>query len=353
MIYVWRELRMKQNLRTDTARKTRKQLEQENTKLQSLSELDGLTGLYNRVTIERRINEHLRRNLPGTMLVLDLDHFKQVNDRYGHIAGDMLLCIIANVLKKMYGGKNLVGRVGGDEFVIFMVSLLDEDSQMRECRRVQERFREVTLNHTTLIKLSITIESSDSRFARHYREMFDCADQKIVAKKRLRNLSNGMSARSQEPAGILPDMSLIAQEMEEHETRPGAYCQDYETFKRIYQLEERRLRRDRKKAFIILFTLTDSHNGFLPLEERDTEMAILGREIQNSLRMGDVFTQYSSCQYLVMTLDVSLEHVDVIAHRICSTYYGKHDGITDNLILHHSYPLKPVKEPRSYKSSCT
>lgn len=50
--------------------------------------------------MERRVDDHLCRKQPGTMIVLDLDHFKQVNDRYGHIAGDMLLCTIANVLKK-------------------------------------------------------------------------------------------------------------------------------------------------------------------------------------------------------------------------------------------------------------
>ena len=58
-------------------------------------------------------------------MFLDLDHFKQVNDRYGHIAGDMLLCTIANVAEKMFSGRNLVGRVGGgDEFVIFIPSVL-------------------------------------------------------------------------------------------------------------------------------------------------------------------------------------------------------------------------------------
>lgn len=99
-------------------------------------------------------------------------------------------------------------------------------------------------------------------------------------------------------------MSLIAREMEEKETQPGAYCQDYDTFKQIFRLEERRLRRDKKRAFIILFTLTDRNNGFLPLDKRDTEMDILGEKIKQSLRMGDVYTRYSSCQYLVMVLDV-------------------------------------------------
>ena len=341
---------MKQRQHTDIYKKTRKQLEQENCALQTLAELDGLTGLYNRITMERRVDDHLCRKQPGTMIVLDLDHFKQVNDRYGHIAGDMLLCTIANVLKKMFSGRNLVGRVGGDEFVIFIPSVLDDPMTAGECLRIQERFREVRLGDSILIKLSITIDSADSRTCTKYRDMFDCADQKIMAKKRLRNLKDdtGLISPSREPAGIQPDMSLIAMEMEEKETQPGAYCQDYETFKQIYRLEERRLRRDKKRAFIILFTLTDRNNGFLPLDKRDTEMDILGEKIKQSLRMGDVYTRYSSCQYLVMVLDVSIENVDVIASRICSAYYQMHQETADNLVLHHSYPLKPARgRPRA------
>ena len=70
---------MKQRQHTDIYKKTRKQLEQENCALQTLAELDGLTGLYNRITMERRVDDHLCRKQPGTMIVLDLDHFKQVN----------------------------------------------------------------------------------------------------------------------------------------------------------------------------------------------------------------------------------------------------------------------------------
>lgn len=344
---------MKQRQHTDIFKKTRKQLEQENSALQTLAELDGLTGLYNRLTIERRVDDHLRHKQPGTMIVLDLDHFKQVNDRYGHIAGDMLLCTIARVLKKMFNGPNLVGRVGGDEFVIFMPFLLEDSRTAGECLRIQERFREVRLGDSILIRLTITIDSADSRTCGKYRDMFDCADQKIMAKKRLRNMKNGTVHLSpaREPAGIQPDMSLIAREMEEKGSRSGACCQDYDTFKQIYRLEERRLRRDKKKAFIILFTLTDRNNGFVPLDKRDAEMDMLEAKIKQNLRLGDVYTRYSSCQYLVMVLDVSADNVGVIADRICGAYYRMHPGTADNLVLHHSYPLKPAPgRPRASRA---
>lgn len=342
---------MKQRHHTDIKKKTRKQLEQENCSLQTLAELDGLTGLYNRITIERKVDDYLSSKQSGTMIVMDLDYFKQVNDRYGHIAGDMLLCTIGNVLKKMFSRPNLVARVGGDEFVIFMPSVLDDSRAIEECSRIQERFREVRLGESIRIKLSITIDSADSRIYRKYKDMFDCADQKVMAKKRLRNLGTDtvLISPDKELVGIEPDMSLIAREMEEKRVDPGAYCQDYDTFKQIYRLEERRLRRERKNAFIILFTLTDKNNGFLPLDKRDAEMEILENEIKQCLRMGDVYTRYSSCQYLVMLLDVAIENESVVAERICDAYYRIHQETADNIILHHSYPLRSARgdTPRS------
>lgn len=341
---------MRQQTHTGTPKKTRKQLEQENIQLQSLAERDGLTGLYNRTAIERMINDHLRQQLPGTMLVLDLDHFKQVNDRYGHITGDMLLCTIAHILQKMFGGRNLTGRVGGDEFVIFIPELLDESTLRETCQRIRSRFREIHLDHSSIhLNLSVTVDGADTLSGKRYRDIFDCADQKIVAQKRLRNMKKAASlpSRLEELSGIQPDMSLIARELEEQDAQPGAFFQDYETFKYIYRLEERRLRRSKKRAFVILFTLTDCHNRFLSPDERDAEIGILGDEICRCLRMGDIFTQYSSCQYLVLLLDVSVENVDAIAERISNTYYEKRAGKKDTIILHHSYPLKPAEHPET------
>ena len=90
-----------------------------------------------------------------------------------------------------------------------------------------------------------------------------------------------------------------------------------------------------------MFTLTDRNNGFLPLDKRDTEMDILGEKIKQSLRMGDVYTRYSSCQYLVMVSDVDNQNAELIANRISETFYAETAAIKDKL-LHHCYPLKPA-----------
>ena len=91
---------MSQYLCPASARAKKNKLEQGNIRFYSEKETDWLTGLYNREAMAQRITAYIRKGLSGTMIMLDLDHFKQVNDRYGHMAGDRLLQSVAAVLKK-------------------------------------------------------------------------------------------------------------------------------------------------------------------------------------------------------------------------------------------------------------
>lgn len=87
------------------------------------SEKDGLTKLYNYRYFNNAVEEY-GRNVSGTsvysLILLDLDHFKQVNDTYGHEAGNEILCLFADHLTEFIGEKGLVARYGGEEFVIFL-----------------------------------------------------------------------------------------------------------------------------------------------------------------------------------------------------------------------------------------
>ena len=89
-----------------------------------LSTRDPLTGLFNRAHFHERITGEVsraRRNgLPLTIAMVDVDHFKSFNDRYGHAAGDQVLRVIANALNSSFRKTDIVGRYGGEEFVIAM-----------------------------------------------------------------------------------------------------------------------------------------------------------------------------------------------------------------------------------------
>lgn len=113
-----------------TLRRAREQLRRQ-------ASIDVLTGLKNRIASERAIERHMDDDLCGhALLFCDLDLFKQVNDDAGHAAGDKLLGDIARIIGDCAGEHDVAGRLGGDEFCVFLVN-----SRIERARRVAEDIR--------------------------------------------------------------------------------------------------------------------------------------------------------------------------------------------------------------------
>jgi diguanylate cyclase (GGDEF)-like protein len=103
-------------------------------KIQDLSRLDHLTGLANRAAfdevITRYIHEQERTNMPLSMLMCDIDFFKNINDQYGHLAGDVALKLVAQVLQKRVRRYDVVVRWGGEEFLLLLKNCGQQDAQL-------------------------------------------------------------------------------------------------------------------------------------------------------------------------------------------------------------------------------
>lgn len=101
------------------------------SKLEEMALIDGLTGLYNRMLFNKEINncmeDYRKFGLPFIMVILDLDHFKKVNDTYGHICGDMVLQQVSNLIKNEIRKGDLICRYGGEEFAIIFRNTKDMD----------------------------------------------------------------------------------------------------------------------------------------------------------------------------------------------------------------------------------
>ncbi len=121
-------------VRLEELRQEAERSRHEREALRSLAHTDPLTGLANRRGLMQALDERLPRARPGQMLatyVLDLDGFKAVNDRYGHDAGDELLCEVARRLQDSLRASDLVARLGGDEFVVVADGLESDAAAQR------------------------------------------------------------------------------------------------------------------------------------------------------------------------------------------------------------------------------
>lgn len=127
--------------RTATLQDTLQQLSNANLRLAELNRRDGLTGLFNRQTLSEELARACARGersrQPLAILMMDLDHFKQVNDRYGHLAGDACLRHAAQRIQQRLRSSDLLARFGGEEFVALLDSTdltgaLDLAEQLRE-----------------------------------------------------------------------------------------------------------------------------------------------------------------------------------------------------------------------------
>lgn len=106
------------------------QYEERLTEAERRLETDALTGLLNRRGMEREAERRVRAGEPFCLMVIDLNDFKNINDTWGHPAGDNLLCQFAHELKSQFRAQDAVGRWGGDEFV----AVLDSDRAQADAR---------------------------------------------------------------------------------------------------------------------------------------------------------------------------------------------------------------------------
>jgi diguanylate cyclase (GGDEF)-like protein len=110
----------------------RRRLERSASELEESATLDSLTSLWNRRVFSERLTEevsrHLRYGTPVSLLMMDLDGFKSINDEYGHVAGDAVLSSVAELLRSSLRTTDLPSRYGGDEFAVILPGVIKTDA---------------------------------------------------------------------------------------------------------------------------------------------------------------------------------------------------------------------------------
>ncbi len=160
--------------------------------LRQLTLMDGLTGLLNHTAIEERLHKEIERaRRQGTSLafaMIDLDHFKQVNDTHGHLVGDRILRTLSRVLQQNLRKTDVIGRYGGEEFAVI---LLDTDGPQgaRALDNVRQKFARIK-HRTGHLGFQVTFSCGVAAFPEYSgpAELHEAADRALYeAKRRGRN----------------------------------------------------------------------------------------------------------------------------------------------------------------------
>ena len=124
-------------------------------RLKKVAEIDQLTDVLNRGTFLKLVDSS-RSVAPGWILLLDVDHFKTINDRYGHGVGDSVLQAVAAVLRDYVRAEDLVGRLGGEEFAIYLAGV-SRQTAIGTAERVRARVAGTTVAYSQGAPVSVTL----------------------------------------------------------------------------------------------------------------------------------------------------------------------------------------------------
>ena len=126
--------------------------------LEKASMFDQLTGIYNRFATNKAIELAMKNHTRECAYMdIDVDIFKHINDTYGHLAGDAVLTEVATLLKESVRSNDVVGRMGGDEFVIFLHDIDSKDDVISVAERIEEKVRETIYYNNPEIKVTLSI----------------------------------------------------------------------------------------------------------------------------------------------------------------------------------------------------
>lgn len=181
--FYWRDSRLRHNL--ISLKRAHVDLGRAHRRLGEEARRDSMTGLLNRESFVAALEKARSRKDDGTLLIADADHFKTINDTYGHMAGDAALCEIASALRKAIRGRDIAGRIGGEEFGIYLAGVGGAEAEViaERIRRAVEAIPFSPAPDTTA-HLTVSIGGVSAENLATADELMRLADKRLYEAKR-------------------------------------------------------------------------------------------------------------------------------------------------------------------------
>lgn len=288
--------------------------------------MDSLTGLYNRSYFQEKVEKIWAAGHSGALFMIDLDNFKSINDRFGHIMGDRVLRLLAETLREQTGEDDVIGRIGGDEFILFYMDQVDHDELAEKAANIldsmQRKLEEIKHQDITSVSIGIALYPEHGNT---FEKIFKNTDHALYyVKENGKNdyhfyARQGHSKEEQDKTADLNHVRYILEGRMSGEE--GAYNVGFHDFQKIYDFVSRCVNRKSQEVQTMLLTLEPKDTAYLPSDVLEKGMNTLERAIVSSLRAVDVSTRYSSSQYVVILMDADSDGGNIVARRIVDKFY--------------------------------
>ncbi|MBP5330978.1 MAG: GGDEF domain-containing protein, partial [Lachnospiraceae bacterium] len=263
----------------------------------------------------------------GSLMIIDLDSFKLVNDIYGHDMGDKMLNSFGDLLRNNTRSEDVIGRIGGDEFIVFCRNTDDEES----IRRIVARINEQVLSEAKQLMgpdMNIPLGASVGvvfvpKQGTDYNELFRKADKALYYVKQ--NGKHGYSIYIEDEKDELvrtsPAESLqrINRILEERNVRNCALMLGQDSFIQIYRYIYRYIQTYKVDAYKLLLSITPKEDAMK--KARFTEIAEgFGELLKNSLRKSDIMMRSQINQFFVLLIEVNRDNIDKVISRFMRSW---------------------------------
>ncbi len=284
------------------------------------AETDPLTGCMNRYATEAMMTRFCLQEA-GFLCILDLDAFKSINDIFGHDTGDRILSMFSRIITRHMGTPGECGRIGGDEFVVFLHNQKRSDDLIRFTDEINEAYlagaREI-LGDRPNFPLGVSVGAvSVPQYGRTYSDLFYLADQALHTAKRNGKHRCRLYSSTEKKArqnGQEMDLEMVTAILEERIEAPSAMWIGQDVFGSIYKYIVRYITRYHNCAYRVLLTIRpDPELDDFHYEEIIATFKTL---IKISLRNSDVMMECGSNQVFLLLPEVTDQNIDRVMTRV-------------------------------------
>ena len=279
--------------------------------LKKTSSTDKLTGLFNKGSSEEELKKLCKKS-HGALMMIDLDSFKLVNDIHGHSMGDKILIAFADILRATMRSTDLIGRMGGDEFVAFCHGISEESAIASKTQFINEKITEAAkklMGEDMNIPLGASIGCVlVPQAGTDFTDLYKKADKALYIVKQ--NGKHGYNIFNEdapeENVETVVTLSQVEMILSERNIESGAFILPFESFRNIYRFLKRTRAGYAKTICIVLLALKRTADGEKISLKNAGEQFV--ECLHTTLRRGDVISRNGSNQFLVLLTNTDGHH---------------------------------------------